>query len=79
MFTLEEILKAWETCYGEDMKENYAGFIEELGVIQKLKNPTINLFTDKLLTDDRIIPILWEFISEKDINAILQKLKEQNL
>ena len=33
MWTLEEILKAWETCYGEDMQEEYAGFIEELGKV----------------------------------------------
>ena len=25
------------------------------------------------------IDVLWEFISEKDINAIMQKLKEKNL
>ena len=27
----------------------------------------------------QIIDILWEFVSEKDINAIMQKLKEKNL
>ena len=66
MFTLEEILKAWETCYGEDMKEDYAGFIDELGKIPP--HPI-----------EKTLDILWGFISEKDINAIMQKLKEQNL
>ena len=27
----------------------------------------------------QIINTLWEFVSEKDINAIMQKLKEKNL
>ena len=74
MWTLEEILKAWETCYGEDMKENYAGFIEELDCV-KIRSSISML----LKTDQRVIPILWEFISEKDIDAIMQKFKEQNL
>ena len=109
MFTLEEILKAWETCYGEDMKEEYAGFIEELG---KVRPPALNdalqtvlratILADKDTATDaevvawadknleggfwglphpmeRTLEVLWDFISEKDIPAIMQKLKEKNL
>ena len=29
-YTLAQILEAWKTVYGEDMQEEYSGFIEEL-------------------------------------------------
>ena len=74
MFTLEEILKAWKACYGEDMREEYAGFVEELEAIAVL-----NFIAQELKDPERVIPILLEFLNEEDINAIMQKLKEQNL
>ena len=29
-YTLAQILEAWEAVYGEDMQEEYSGFIEKL-------------------------------------------------
>mgnify|MGYP003111972454 CR=1 FL=1 len=29
-YTLRQILDAWTAAYGEDMQEEYSGFIEEL-------------------------------------------------
>ena len=29
-YTLRQIINAWKTVYGEDMQEEYSGFIEEL-------------------------------------------------
>jgi len=30
MYTLKEIIEAWQRCYGEDLKKEYAGFVKEL-------------------------------------------------
>jgi hypothetical protein len=30
MYTLEQIIKTWRECYGEDMTEEYAGFLDSL-------------------------------------------------
>ena len=30
MYTLEQIIKTWHECYGEDMTEEYAGFLDSL-------------------------------------------------
>jgi hypothetical protein len=30
MYTLEQIIKAWKESYGEDLMEDYQGFIDEL-------------------------------------------------
>ena len=29
-YTLAQILEAWDAAYGEDMQEEYSGFIEKL-------------------------------------------------
>ena len=39
----------------------------------------ISSLKDAYSKQQQIIDTLWEFVSEKDINAIMQKLKEQNL
>jgi hypothetical protein len=30
MYTLEQIIETWKECYGEDMAEEYAGFLDAL-------------------------------------------------
>ena len=30
MYTLKEIIEAWQRCYGEDLKKEYPGFIQRL-------------------------------------------------
>ena len=30
MFTIDEICDIWHSCYGEDLKEEYSGFIDAL-------------------------------------------------
>jgi hypothetical protein len=35
MYTLEQIIKTWHECYGEDMTEEYAGFLDSLQATQK--------------------------------------------
>ena len=30
MYTLEQIIETWKEVYGEDMAEEYKGFIDEL-------------------------------------------------
>jgi hypothetical protein len=30
MYTLKEIIEAWQECYGEDMKTEYSGFVKYL-------------------------------------------------
>ena len=37
MYTLKEIIEAWQRCYGEDLKKEYAGFVKEL--IRNEKRP----------------------------------------
>ena len=43
-YTLEQILKAWTTVYGENMEEEYSGFIQKLKEEEKNeKNKTIQV------------------------------------
>ena len=35
MYTLKEILAAWTAAYGEDMNEEYPGFIQRLSEEEK--------------------------------------------
>tara|TARA_R100000700_G_C3113283_1_gene105382 strand:+ start:193 stop:315 length:123 start_codon:yes stop_codon:yes gene_type:complete len=37
-YTLRQIINAWKTVYGEDMQEEYSGFIEELRGEKKKAN-----------------------------------------
>ncbi len=30
MYTLEQIIEAWNTAYGEDMRTEYPGFINQI-------------------------------------------------
>ena len=30
MYTLKEIIEAWQRCYGEDLKKEYPGFVKDL-------------------------------------------------
>jgi hypothetical protein len=39
MYTLKEIIEAWQRCYGEDLKKEYAGFVKEL--IRNEKRPEV--------------------------------------
>jgi len=37
-YTLAQILSAWEAAYGEDMQEEYPGFIQRLSEETDIKN-----------------------------------------
>jgi hypothetical protein len=37
MYTLKEIIEAWQRCYGEDLKKEYPGFVKDL--IRNEKRP----------------------------------------
>jgi hypothetical protein len=39
MYTLKEIIEAWQRCYGEDLKEEYPGFVKDL--IRNEKRPEV--------------------------------------
>ena len=80
MFTLEEVTKAWEHAYSQlDNEFPYTSkkFFKRLRKIQLHKDLVEETKIDKV--KKRIgerLDVLWEFISEKDIPAIMQKLKE---
>ena len=38
----------------------------------------ISSLQNKVRYQQQTLDVLWEFVSEKDINAIMQKLKENN-
>ena len=39
-YTLAQIIEAWTEIYGEDMKEEYSGFIQRLQEKKNEKNKT---------------------------------------
>ena len=39
MYTLKEIIEAWQRCYGEDLKKEYPGFVKDL--IRNEKRPEV--------------------------------------
>lgn len=37
MYTLKEIIEAWQECYSEDMKTEYSGFVKYLIKLEQQK------------------------------------------
>ena len=68
-YTLEQILKAWTTVYGENMEEEYSGFIQKLKEEEKNeKNKTIQVTVQGgVVVDVKNLPEGWDLqIIDKD-------------
>jgi hypothetical protein len=68
MYTLEQIVETWKEVYGEDMAEEYAGFLDALqgrGHADDCEQKAIK-------------DVLWDYISEKDIPKITERLNKLN-
>ena len=68
-YTLEQILKAWNTVYGENMQEEYSGFIQKLKEEEKNeKNKTIQVTVQGgVVVDVKNLPEGWDLqIIDKD-------------
>ena len=65
-YTLEQILKAWTTVYGENMEEEYSGFIQKLK--EEEKNKTIQVTVQGgVVVDLKNLPEGWDLqIIDKD-------------
>ena len=66
MYTLEQIMETWKEVYGEDMAEEYAGFLDALQG---------RGHADDLLEE---LHVLWDYVSEKDIPEITERLNKLN-
>jgi len=42
MYTLKEIIEAWQRCYGEDLKKEYPGFVKDL-IMNEKRNEVFNV------------------------------------
>ena len=73
-YTLEQILKAWTTVYGENMEEEYSGFIQKLKEEEKNeKNKTIQVTVQGgVVVDVKNLPEGWDL-------QIIDKDNEENL
>ena len=68
-YTLEQLLKAWTTVYGENMEEEYSGFIQKLKEEEKNeKNKTIQVTVQGgVVVDVKNLPEGWDLqIIDKD-------------
>ena len=68
-YTLEQILKAWTTVYGENMEEEDSGFIQKLKEEEKNeKNKTIQVTVQGgVVVDVKNLPEGWDLqIIDKD-------------
>ena len=68
-YTLEQILKAWNTVYDENMQEEYSGFIQKLKEEEKNeKNKTIQVTVQGgVVVDVKNLPDGWDLqIIDKD-------------
>ena len=68
-YTLEQILKAWTTVYGENMEEEYSGFIQKLKEEEKNeKNKTLQVTVQGgVVVDVKNLPEGWDLqIIDKD-------------
>ena len=65
-YTLEQILKAWNTVYDENMQEEYSGFIQKLK--EEEKNKTIQVTVQGgVVVDVKNLPEGWDLqIIDKD-------------
>ena len=65
-YTLEQILKAWNTVYDENMQEEYSGFIQKLK--EEEKNKTIQVTVQGGgVVDVKNLPEGWDLqIIDKD-------------
>ena len=65
-YTLEQILKAWNTVYDENMQEEYSGFIQKLK--EEEKNKTIQVTVQGgVVVDVKNLPEGWALqIIDKD-------------
>ena len=65
-YTLVQILKAWTAAYGEDMQEEYSGFIQKLK--EEEKNKTIQVTVQGgVVVDVKNLPEGWDLqIIDKD-------------
>jgi len=59
--------------FENSIKNEIESWLEDLEIDFVMKQ------VDNSDNKQQTIDVLWEFISEKDINAIMQKLKEKNL
>ena len=73
MYTLEQIKKVWLDTYGEDMKHEYQGFLENLVGSGNAKE-----FVDMIDCEQEAVSIVWEYVSEKDIPEINERLDKLN-
>ena len=70
-YTLEQILKAWNTVYDENMQEEYSGFIQKLK--EEEKNKTIQVTVQGgVVVDVKNLPEGWDL-------QIIDKDNEENL
>ena len=65
-YTLAQILEAWTAAYGEDMQEEYSGFIQKLK--EEEKNKTIQVTVQGgVVVDVKNLPEGWDLqIIDKD-------------
>ena len=65
-YKLEQILKAWNTVYDENMQEEYSGFIQKLK--EEEKNKTIQVTVQGgVVVDVKNLPEGWDLqIIDKD-------------
>tara|TARA_Y100001963_G_scaffold42166_1_gene59105 strand:+ start:320 stop:538 length:219 start_codon:yes stop_codon:yes gene_type:complete len=65
-YTLAQILDAWDASYGEDMMEEYPGFIQKLK--EEEKNKTIQVTVQGgVVVDVKNLPEGWDLqIIDKD-------------
>ena len=52
MYTLKEIIEAWDECYGEDMKIKYFAFFKYLIKLEKQKQEEVQKRLLKLLKEE---------------------------
>ena len=68
MYALEQIIETWKEVYGEDMAEEYAGFLNTL----QGQGHAIDC------EQEAIKNVLWDYVSEKDIPKITERLNKLN-
>ena len=73
MYTLEQIKKVWLDTYGEDMKHEYQGFLQNL-----VDSGNAKEFVDMIDCEQEAVSIVWEYVSEKDIPEINERLDKLN-
>ena len=72
---LEEV---YEHVFGDDAINRYT-HEELIARLDEMYDCYKQIVDNSDNKQQQTIDVLWEFISEKDINAIMQKLKEKNL